>query len=399
MVDAMTPRSPDLVSLEAHVTRVLALGSPLALERVPLSTAIGCALGEAIHTDVDLPPFDNAAMDGYAIRAADAAAGTPLLVVGDGAAGTGMPPALGPMQAARIMTGAPIPDGADTVVPVERTDRGLPAVRVPTDLAIGAHLRRAGEDLSAGTIAADAGAPLTTGRIALLASIGRATIAVHRRPVVSVLATGTELTAPGLPLPPGGIYESNATMLATALRELGAQVRIVPHVRDDPPEALEVLRRAAAASDLVITAGGISAGDFEVVRQALEPIGTVEFAPVAITPGRPQGWGTIEGTPIVCLPGNPVSALVSYLLFGAPLVRRMLGWAEPRTRWLPSICADDFPGRDGRTQLTLGELGPAGVRSAGSRHLLTALARADCLVRLEPGVTYAAGSRVSLLPL
>lgn len=386
------------VPLEAHQRRVLALAAPLERREVPLNAAVGLALSEDLHAELPLPPFDNSAMDGYAIRAEDLGAG-PLDVVGDGAAGTGLPPDLLPGQAARIMTGAPVPTGADTVVQVELTDRAMPRVTITASITPGANIRRAGEDLKIGAVAASAGAPLTTGRIALLSSLGYASLPVRRRPVVSVLATGTELTNPGLPLAPGAIYESNATMLAGLLAADGAEVRVLPHMRDDPAEAIHTLREAAASSDLVVTAGGISAGDFEVVKLSLAPSGTVQFGPVAISPGRPQGWGRIGGTPVICLPGNPVSALVSYLLFAAPVVRHLLGWSQPRPSWVTAVAAEDFRGREGRTQLVLGRLGSGGVHRAGPGHLLTTLAAADCLIRLDPAAQLAAGAGVALLRL
>jgi molybdopterin molybdotransferase len=387
-----------MVALEAHQARVLELAGPLDRRLVPLDAAAGLALADDLHAKLPLPPFDNSAMDGYAIRAADAADGS-LEVVGDGAAGAGLPPDLVPGQAARIMTGAPVPPGADTVVQVEFTDRASPRVTITAPITRGGNIRRAGEDLGAGEVAARAGDPLTPGRIALLSSLGYAALPVHRRPVVSVLATGSELTKPGIPLAPGSIYESNATMLAALLVADGAEVSVLPHVRDDPAEAIAALRDAAASSDLLVTAGGISAGDFEVVKQSLQPTGTVEFGPVAISPGRPQGWGRIGSTPVICLPGNPGSALVSYLLFGAPLVRRLLGRAQPRPPWIAAVTAEDFVGREGRTQLALGRLGDDGVRRAGPGHLLSTLAAADCLVRLDPGAQHGAGSGVPILLL
>jgi molybdopterin molybdotransferase len=387
------------VQLDAHSERVLALASPLEVVHLSIRSATGCALAEDAVASLDLPRFDNSAMDGYAVRVADAAAGQPLRVVGDGAAGSGLPPALPPGHAARIMTGAPVPADADAVVPVELTDRGDPEVSVPQNVRPGSNIRRAAEDLAAGAVAAHAGEPLTAGRIALLASLGFASVAVRRRPVVSVLATGSELTTPGQPLPPAGIYESNATMLAALVSHDGADVRVLPHVRDDPREALDVVRRAADDSDLVITAGGISAGDFEVIRQALGATGTVEFGPVTISPGRPQGWGRVNATPVVCLPGNPVSALVSYLLFAAPVIRRLLGYADPLPQWLRGSAAEALSGRTGRTQLLLGVTEATGVRAAGHGHLLTALARATCLLRLDPEASYAIGDPVPLLVL
>lgn len=387
------------VSVESHLRRVLALGSPLEAVTLPLGAARSCALADPLHAPIDLPPFDNAAMDGYAVRADDVADGTAVPVAGTGAAGGEPPPALARGYGARIMTGAPLPAAADTVVPVEHTDRGVAAMTVLRPVPRGANIRRAGEDLAAGSVAADAGEPLNVGRLALLSALGIATVRAHRRPVVSVLATGTELVSPGQPLRFGAIYESNATMLGAALAADGADVRLLPHVRDEPVEALAVLRAAATESDLLLTAGGISAGDYEVVKQALGSVGSVEFGTVAMSPGRPQGHGQLDGTPVVCLPGNPVSAFLSYLLFAGPLVRRLLGWAEPGPRWRTGVLAQALSGRADRTQLILGREVTDGVARAGSAHLLSTLARADCVLRLDPGAEPAAGSAVPLLLL
>ncbi|HVV31448.1 MAG TPA: gephyrin-like molybdotransferase Glp [Mycobacteriales bacterium] len=387
---------PALPSVTDHLARVLRLGAPLPARPVRLQPALGCAVAEDVLAPIDLPPFDNAAMDGYAVRAAELAA-VSLAVVGDGAAGAGTPPPLPPAAAARVMTGAPIPAGADTVVPVEDTDRGVPAVRITAVVRPGAHIRRAGEDVHRGQRAIRAGEPITAGRLALLAALGIPAVTAHRRPVVAVLATGNELSGAGTPLAPGMIYESNGAMLAALVRTTGGEPRELPVVHDDPALARSVLVEAARGHDLVLTAGGISAGDYEVVRQALGPTGTVAFESVAMSPGRPQGWGTLAGTPLLALPGNPVGAFVSYHLFAAPLIRRLLGWAAPEPPWHPEPIADELTARRGRTRLCLATRTSEGVRPLPGGHFLSTLAGADRLLRVEHDL--AAGDLVPVLEL
>lgn len=395
-------------TVAAHHDAVLALGSPLPAVTVTLADAVGAALADDVVSPIALPSFDNSAMDGYALRAADlGVVPVTLPVSADIPAGQLDVAPLEPGSAARIMTGAPLPAGADTVVQVEWTDGGLTTVRLHRVPDRGANIRRAGEDTPAGVVVLRAGTEVTPAAVGLLAALGLAEVRVHRRPVVGVLATGSELVAPGRPLAVGEIYDSNAALLAAVLTAAGARVVVLDRVPDDPPRAAAVLDAALATLDLLVTSGGISAGAYEVVKDVLAPRG-VTFVRVAMQPGGPQGLGTVadpngRAVPVVTLPGNPVSTFVSAEIFVRPLVRRLLGHRVVDRPAHRAALTDPLTRRDGRTQLRRGRHLPdtATVRLVGGAgsHLLAALADSDCLVEIPPGEgTLAAGTVVTVYP-
>ena len=354
-----------MISVDEHLATVLAAVHPLDLLTVPLAEALGSTLRTGVRAAVDLPLFDNSAMDGFAVRFSDvasASAASPvaLRVVADLPAGSPLDPAFGTGEAVRIMTGAPLPADADTVVPFEATAGGvtesLGTVRVrEAPRHIGAHIRRRGEDCAAGTELVPAGVELGPLQLAAIAAANVATVTVSRRPRVAVIATGTELLAPGSELERGQIPESNSLLLAALARGAGSDVILQATVQDVDADLRSAIADASARdADAIITSGGVSAGAFEVVKTA---VSEMTFVQVAMQPGRPQGFAA---DPLMFgLPGNPVSAAVSFEVFVRPALlamqgrtrihQRMLrlpaavGWRSPRGRrqYVPIVFTDD----------------------------------------------------------
>ena len=384
-------------SVEEHRAAVAELLAPLPVERVPLGRARGRVLAEALVAGIALPPFDNSAMDGYAVRATDVAGATDddpreLPVTADIPAGRTDVPPLEPGTAHRIMTGAPLPAGADTVVQVEHTDGGLDRVRILRAPVVGTSVRRAGEDVVAGQVVLSAGTVVGPPQIGVAAAIGAATLPVRRRPTVLVLSTGSELVAPGTPLQLGQIYESNGPMLAAAVEDAGGVAELLRFVPDDVEHLHRVLddRLAVGTVDLVLTSGGISAGAYEVVKEGLAGRG-VEFVKVAMQPGGPQGVGRVGGVGVVALPGNPVSSHVSFEVFVRPLLRAALGHLHPERPRVTASLAAPLTSTAGRRQFRRGVVDAVAgtVREVGGppSHLLGALARADCFFVVPEEVT------------
>ncbi|MGY1720618.1 gephyrin-like molybdotransferase Glp [Blastococcus sp. SYSU DS0552] len=380
-------------TVEEHQSVVDALLPALPEETVPLSAAHGRVLARDVVAEVPLPGFDNSAMDGYAGRWAELAGddGGPvrLPVAEDIPAGRTDVVPLAPGTVHRIMTGAPLPPGADVVVPVELTDGGTDVVEIRGRPPAGSHLRAAGEDITAGTVALPAGAPLGAAQLGLAAAVGVSELVVRRRPRVLVLSTGSELVAPGQPLVRGQIYESNSVLLAAAVEEAGGIPRRLHFVPDDVDQFLATVRAELATADLLITSGGVSAGAYEVVKDAFRTLGTVEFGKVAMQPGGPQGAGTVDGVPVVTLPGNPVSAFVSFEVFVRPALRRALGHSSPARVRVPARLAGPLRSPAGRRQYLRGRYEGGEVSQVGGpgSHLVAHLARANCLVVVPEDVT------------
>ena len=380
-------------TVEEHQAVVEALLSPLTEESVPLAAAHGRVLARDVTARVALPGFDNSAMDGYAARWAEVAtaATTPvrLPVVEDIPAGRTDVVPLAPGTVQRIMTGAPLPAGADVVVPVELTDGGTEVVEIRDAPAAGTHLRAAGEDIADGAVALLAGSPLGAAQLGLAAAVGVTTLPVRRKPRVLVLSTGSELVAPGEPLLPGQIYESNSRLLVAAVEDAGGEARRLHFVPDDVDRFLATVRAEIASADLLITSGGVSAGAFEVVKDAFRGLGTVQFVKVAMQPGGPQGAGTVDGVPVVTLPGNPVSAFVSFEVFIRPALRRAMGHSSPDRLHVPARLTGPLRSPPGRRQFLRGRYGGGEVSQVGGpgSHLVAHLARANCLVVVPEVVT------------
>jgi len=402
-----------LRSVDEHLAIVLdGIGSIEPIE-VTLLDAQGLLLAENVVTDIPLPSFDNSAMDGYAVRAVDTRSASAehlveMPVVGDVLAGATSRAGMGPGLAMRIMTGAPIPAGADAVIPLEDTDRGVARVRIGRPVRTGECVRRTGEDLAAGALALGAGAALGPQQIALLAAIGRDRVVVRPRPRVLVISTGSELVEVGQVPSFGEVTDSNSYLIATAAKDAGADARRIGIVPDDHSKLLDVLENQLLRADVLVTTGGVSMGAFDVVKQALSELGTVEFVQVAMQPGKPQGFGHLGNrVPIFCLPGNPVSALVSFEVFVRPAIRKLLGKRSVQRATVQAIALEGARSPAGRRQYRRGVLhreanGGYSVSFAGgaASHLIASMASANCLVVIDESVTeIVAGSRVTVIPL
>jgi molybdopterin molybdotransferase len=434
-------------TVDEHLDDILRRLAPLAPVDLPLLKAQGCVLAENITVPTALPPFDNSSMDGYAVRTADVAHATEdapriLKVIGDIYAGLDDLPTVHPGQAARIMTGAPIPPGAEAVVPVEWTDAGrgyLPPpaprgdplkagggagpattmrahsadpsgargeVRVHRPVEPGGHVRARGSDATAGELALTAGTLLGPPQIGLLAAIGRAHVTVRPRPRVVAISTGSELVPPGEELTPGRIHDSNSYALAAAARQAGADARRVDAVADDAPSLRAVLAEQLTCADIVITSGGVSVGAYDVVKEALDGEEGMQFRTLAMQPGKPQGFGLLGAgpTPLFGLPGNPVSCYVSFELFVRPAIRTLMG-IEPATRApVRARCTSGIShSPKGKRQFLRGWYAPDStvtpVGGFGS-HLIMALAHANALIVVAEDTTQIApGTDVDVIPL
>lgn len=325
-----------MIRFEEALHRLLEGVRPRASERVSIEDAPGRVAGEDVVATLDLPAFDHSSMDGYAFAAADFVGDGPwdLPVRGESAAG-GAVPVLERGTACRIFTGARLPAGADSIVPQEDVERGAAHVRVARAPVAGLWVRRRGADLAKGAVAIARGTRMHAGHAALAAGADRASLLAVRRPIVTVLCSGDELRGPGEPGPEGSIPESNGTFVACAGRGAGAIVRVAAYVRDDLGAAERAVRDALSGSDLLVTVGGVSVGDRDVMKAALEEAGVeLDFWRVAIKPGKPLCVGRTASTTVLGLPGNPASASLTFLLFGVPLLRAMQGDKEPLPpRW------------------------------------------------------------------
>ena len=385
-------------SVEEHQRVVAGLLKRRAPITVPIAETLGLVLAEDVVAPLSLPGFDNSAMDGYAVVAEDISSATieqpvSLPVAEDIPAGRTDPLTLETGTAHRIMTGAPLPQGATAVVPVEATNAATDTVEIRTNAKPGQHIRRAGEDVTSGTTVLRAGQVVTPAALGLAAALGLGELTVIPRQRVLVMSTGSELVPPGTPLQPGQIYESNAVMLAAALRDAGAEVVASPTTGDDVDVFRDALARHRSDADLIITTGGVSAGAYEVVKDALG--GEVVFVKVAMQPGMPQGSGVVDGTPIITLPGNPVSALVSFEVFLRAPLRSAMGLPHAERPRRTAVLTEDLTSPRGKRQFRRGVFDPeAGtVTSYGppASHHLRWLASANCLLEIDEETGEVAG--------
>ena len=356
-----------MISVEEALARILSYVSLLEPEEKPILDALGQVLAEDIVSGIDIPQLDNTAMDGYAVRAADTTGANEgstatLRVVGELAAGYVFDGEVAPGTAVRIMTGAPMPRGADAVVPFEETDepsgrafgsfaKSRDVVGVLKAADPGANIRRAGEDLRAGQTIMTRGQVLHPPQIGVLASLGRATVRVHRRPVVAILSTGDEVRDPGQSLAPGQIYDSNAYSISAMVLAAGGIPKRLG-IAKDTVEALTAKLHEGLDADMLVTSAGVSRGDYDIVKDVLAKEGEVDFWTVRMRPGKPLAFGAFPSggrrVPHIGLPGNPVSSMVSFELFGRPAIYKMLGrddWARPTVR---AIAEEAIPNSDAR---------------------------------------------------
>lgn len=401
-----------LVPVEDVRAFVLAACPPGPVVAVPLAQALGAVAGAEVRAREPVPAFDNSAMDGFAVRAADvAAAPTTLRVVGTQLAGPVVPLELGRGEAVRIMTGAAVPAGADAVVMVERTSPGADDGSVVIEAAVepGTAVRRAGDDLRAGDVVVVPGTVLTPGRLGVLASVGAATVAVHRRPRVGVLSTGDELVDVDRPLEPGLVRDSNRPTLLALVETSGFEPVDLGRAPDDEEAIASAVGGAVERCDAVLSSGGVSMGDVDLVKVVLDRIGDMRWFQIAVKPAKPFAFGTVAGVPVFGLPGNPVSSMVSFELFARPALRRMAGFGDrdlerPRVR---AVAGEDLRRQpDGKVHYlrVVTERRADGrwaVRSAGGQgsHQLAAMAAADGLAVLPDGEGVAGGGEVDVLLL
>jgi molybdenum cofactor synthesis domain-containing protein len=408
----------ELVPLEEVQRTVLSACEPADAVKVGLGDALGCVLAADVQAAGDLPPFSNTAMDGYAVRAADTVeAPVELKVIGVLAAGKSPAQTVDPGTAIQIMTGAPMPPGADGIAIVERTEPGsfTGAVRVLDQVSPGTFVRSAGSDLKRGELAVAAGTLLEPAHISLLASVGANYVAVHARPRVGVLSTGDELVDSTSPLELGQIRDANRQGLLASLQRDGFVGIDLGVLGDNEEVILAALRAALERCDAVLTSGGVSMGEFDFVKVALERLvaeagGQVHQFKVAIKPAKPLAFAAVASAgrhlvPIFGLPGNPVSSMVSYQVVALPALKRIAGYRSPVPRRLHAVAADDFRRRpDGKLHLlrAVAAMGPDGrviVRSAGKQesHQLAALAAANALALVPDGDGVATGEEIDVL--
>jgi molybdopterin molybdotransferase len=397
-----------LLPVEEASKRMAEHVPPVAeIERVSLTDALGRVVARDIVSGVALPPFDNSAVDGYAVRHADLRGDgdTALKVVGRLQAGGGTAPGVGPGEAVRIFTGAAMPQGADTVFMQEDVSAGGDGVTVPPGLKRGANSRFTGEDLKKGAVALPAGRRLTPRDIALGAAIGLTHLEVRRRPRVAVFSTGDEIIEPGQPLGPASLYDANRFLLLALLREAGAEPHDLGILRDDAPKLAAAIEKAAADHDLILTSGGVSTGEADYVKTAIEQVGKLVLWRLAIKPGRPVAMGVVRGTAFAGLPGNPVAVFVTFVHVVRPLLMRLAGADIAPPAAIPVRAAFSYKKKKGRREYVR-----VGLRVASDgiveavKHpqegagVITSLTETDGLAELlEDRVEVAPGSDVGFL--
>lgn len=401
-----TPTLDGLMSYEGAVERLVAAVRRLDdRERVTLRDGLGRVLAEPVVSTIDVPRWDYSAMDGYVLRAADFDGPGSTLAVSQRLPAGVAPQPLAGGTAARIFTGAPIPDGADTVVMQEVCTATADAVRIDTGIVAGDNVRRRGEDIAAGTEIIAAGTRLDPQHLGLAASVGCAELRVWRRPRVAVFASGDELVMPGEPLAPGQIYNSNLFTAGGLLRTLGCEVIELGIVEDTLDATKTALADAATRADLVFASGGVSVGEEDHVKPAIEALGTLDMWKIAIRPGKPVAFGHIDGTPFIGSPGNPVSLFVTFLLFVRPFLLCLQGRDDWRLQPMQVVADFDWPRPDKRREfqrarLTIDTAGiaRAAVHPSRSSGVLSSVTWANGLVVIPEGRAMRRGDTVAFLP-
>ena len=376
-------------SVDEHAEHIRSLISPAIARSEPQSALLDDALGrvtaEPVHSPVDLPLFRNSQMDGFAVRAADLPG--ILTIAGEVSARPSDPPPLEPGTAVRIMTGAVVPEGADAVVPVEDTSVDGDRVTIERTRSVGEFVRNRGSDVEQGDELLPAGLRLASRHLAVLAAAGLTRVSVRALVRVAVITTGSELIEPGATPALGQVFDSNGTALVAAVRAAGAVVSSRVHVGDDNAAMLAALTDAAAHADVILTSGGISMGDYEVVRESLEPLGAV-VGHVAMQPGGPQATAVFDGVPVICFPGNPVSTQLSFEVFVAPLLREAAGLPAPlrETRAI-TTATRSVPGKRQFLRGRADDEGYVSLVAGPSSHLVAGLAASTVLVVVPEDIT------------
>lgn len=406
-MNTASPRR-ELLPLTEAVERLLASTRPIVeTEKVSTFDALGRVLAHDLKSTLDVPPLDNSAMDGYALRVADVPAAGAVLPVSQRIAAGQVGAALQPGTAARIFTGAPVPPGADAVVMQELCSVQGDAVRIDTLPQPGQAIRRRGEDVREGSLVLARGTRLTPQALGLAATVGAATLAVTRRPRVALFSTGDELAMPGEPLKPGAIYNSNRYFLRGLLQALGCEVADLGIVPDKLDATREALRRAAEGNDLIVTSGGVSVGEEDHLKPAVQAEGRLDLWQVAIKPGKPLAFGEVRAshgrpTLFIGLPGNPVSSFVTFMVGVRPVLMALQGMAWHEPQGVPMRADFDWPKPDKRREFLRARRNAGGglelFANQGSG-VLTSVVWADGLVDLPPGQAVRAGDMVRFLPM
>jgi molybdopterin molybdotransferase len=402
------PEGPGILRVAEARERILAdLGAVEGTEQLAVRSALHRVLDEEVVSPVDVPPHTNAAMDGFAVRGADLPeeGSRSFAVVGTAWAGRPCTEPVGPGQAARVMTGAKMPAGADTVIMQEQAEAGGDGVRLGPGHRVGENVREAGEDLRRGAVVLEPGKLLGPAELGLLASLGRSEVRVRRRPRVAFFSTGDELRSVGQPLEEGQIYDSNRYTLYGMLRSLGVELADMGVVPDRPEALREALALAGRTADLLITSGGVSVGAADHVKDVLSEVGEIGFWKIAMKPGRPLAYGRVGGARFFGLPGNPVAVMVTFHQFVRPGLRKLMGLSPPFTA--PSFrvpCRSGLRRRPGRTEFQRGRLsrepdGTLVVDTTGAQGsgILRSMSEADCLIILpEEGGAVEPGTPVEI---
>jgi molybdopterin molybdotransferase len=394
-----------VISLEEASDRILASITPLPAENLPLLQAAGRYCAQPLHSTVDLPRFDNSAMDGYAVRCDDLKSATPshpvrLKLFGKIGAGETFGSSISPGACLRLFTGSALPQGADAVVMQEDVTIENGSIGFIESVKPFENVRLTGEDIRTGTQLVHPGDRLTATRLSLLSATGHAQVAVHQAPRVAILASGDELVEPGQNLPPAKIYESNRALVGTLLSSIGAKPTVLPLLPDNREKTVVALQHAFSTHDLLITTGGVSVGEFDFIKDAFTAIGgTIDHWKVAIRPGKPFVYGRLPSKHLFGLPGNPVSALVTFLLLVRPALLKLMGAHHFDLARITGELTESLHNPGDRRHFIRcrwhsGKVTPAGRQSS---HMLGSLGAANCLVDLPPSTNAAAGSLVTAL--